>query len=801
MTSKSTKRALISSALAILMCVAMLIGTTFAWFTDTASTAVNKIQAGTLDVQLLDASGNSLEGQTLSWQKAAGAPGGEQVLWEPGCTYKLQPIVIKNNGNLALKYKIVITGIRGDAKLNEAIEWTMTEDGIPVNINDGAEVPLAPNATSGNIIIKGQMKENAGNEYQGLSIDGIAITVYATQKDTEFDSFNNSYDAGATYPVEIIPAVNAVMTATGKNTEGKVTAYSYANSDNTMIATYTPTPPAAETAAAPTIVVKPTSKDAGNVTINAATQDAVAYDVSLKDASGTPLNGAGSTTVKLFIGKGLSNVKVYHYADEMTGATYDPTTGYVTFTTDSFSPFTIVFDSPVAVAGGVSYYSFADAVKNAKSGETVTVLKDCTVPGEIVFPEGKTLTVDWNGKTITAEGNRRGLWATINGTVTMKGSGYVGDKTHESVGYLFYVNGTLNIEGTATYESGLTVAEMRSESSALKISGGRYIGDQWNNVYWTLNKLDAYRDSAVISVTGGSFYKYDPSNGHTESPDDNFVAAGKGVIKNGDWYEVISGTFVSTEAELTAALTGTDSTIYLAKDIELTSAVTVTKSVTLDGCGHTISYTGKGHAFQTNFTTTENVIVKNCVFEKPENTWANTVVGGITYQNCTFNGGCVYVTPSETDPTITIEGCTFDGAMLTIDFMNTVKRNTSEPIDGTLNAVLRNNTFNVTTPFDISKMHTGVGLVFFIREDSGFYTNNNSRVNLTVENNTFSNQTGNDSFCAYQIIQTWTGSLTETTTIPAVSAMNSGNTFGAGAVYSWANYKNPSWEGWSKSVS
>ena len=49
-SSKSTKRALISSTLAILMCVAMLIGTTFAWFTDTASTGVNKIQAGNLKV-------------------------------------------------------------------------------------------------------------------------------------------------------------------------------------------------------------------------------------------------------------------------------------------------------------------------------------------------------------------------------------------------------------------------------------------------------------------------------------------------------------------------------------------------------------------------------------------------------------------------------------------------------------------------------------------------------------------------------------------------------------------------------
>ena len=108
------------------MCVSMLVGTTFAWFTDTASTGVNKIQAGTLDVQLLAADGvTSLEGQTLSWQKAqsatADATANEEVLWEPGCTYKLQSFKIKNAGNLALKYKIQITGIQGDAELNNAI--------------------------------------------------------------------------------------------------------------------------------------------------------------------------------------------------------------------------------------------------------------------------------------------------------------------------------------------------------------------------------------------------------------------------------------------------------------------------------------------------------------------------------------------------------------------------------------------------------------------------------------------------------------------------------------------------------
>ena len=179
------------------MCVSMLVGTTFAWFTDTASTGVNKIQAGTLDVQLLDEQGNTLEGQTLSWKKAAGHEN-EAVLWEPGCTYELQPIVIKNAGNLALKYKIVISGIQGDAALNNAIEWTITNTSTVTALD--ADHALAAGA-SDTLTIKGHMREDAGNEYQRLSIDGIGITVVATQYTYESDSNNNQYDVNAEYPV------------------------------------------------------------------------------------------------------------------------------------------------------------------------------------------------------------------------------------------------------------------------------------------------------------------------------------------------------------------------------------------------------------------------------------------------------------------------------------------------------------------------------------------------------------------------------------------------------------------------
>ena len=194
-SSKSTKRALLSSALAILMCVAMLIGTTFAWFTDTASTAVNKIQSGNLDVALeMSTDGTnweSAEGKILSFKKVAGHEN-EEVLWEPGCTYELPKLRVVNKGNLALKYKIQITGIQGDAKLNEVIDWTINNAAINLT-----EVNLPAGQTGDPFTIKGHMQESAGNEYQGLTIDGIGITVYATQATVENDSNGNTYDENA----------------------------------------------------------------------------------------------------------------------------------------------------------------------------------------------------------------------------------------------------------------------------------------------------------------------------------------------------------------------------------------------------------------------------------------------------------------------------------------------------------------------------------------------------------------------------------------------------------------------------
>ena len=209
---KATKRALLTSVMALVMCVVMLVGTTFAWFTDTASTGVNKIQAGNLDVDIIDLQGHSLDGKTLTWQKASGAAN-EDVLWEPGCTYYLTPFQIQNKGNLALKYQVLINGVSGSSKLLEALEFGF----YYFSVGFGEERPLDeliagdkldnvaeyPGLCTAPIYIVAHMKEEAGNEYQGLSIDGIGITVVATQDTYENDSFGNTYDQNADYTIQV----------------------------------------------------------------------------------------------------------------------------------------------------------------------------------------------------------------------------------------------------------------------------------------------------------------------------------------------------------------------------------------------------------------------------------------------------------------------------------------------------------------------------------------------------------------------------------------------------------------------
>ncbi len=194
-TRKSTKRALLLSVCSIMLCLVMLIGTTFAWFTDTASIAVSTIQSGTLHVEIQGEDGKPVT--ELEWLKAE--DGKEQeILWEPGCTYTLTPFKIVNTGKLALKYQIVITGLDGNAELLKVIEFTYkTADNKEFKIND--EGHLKAGEATDMITVSAHMIESAGNEYQDKTLEGVSFTVYATQDTVEYDSNDNEYDKDPAY--------------------------------------------------------------------------------------------------------------------------------------------------------------------------------------------------------------------------------------------------------------------------------------------------------------------------------------------------------------------------------------------------------------------------------------------------------------------------------------------------------------------------------------------------------------------------------------------------------------------------
>ena len=228
---KATKRALLTSVTALVMCVVMLAGTTFAWFTDTASTGVNKIQAGNLKVDIVDKEGTtSLDGKSLSFVKAGlttdtgveiDPNATTEILWEPGCRYLTQGFRIANKGNLALKWKAVVNkGTTADNPgkfdLLDVIDFYLVkgDKNSEGTLLDEFTGTLQKTETSDVYYIKGVMKTTAGNDYQGLTLDGITITVYATQLTAEFDSFDNQYDKDAKY-TEVIAA--------GKEFRGKAT--------------------------------------------------------------------------------------------------------------------------------------------------------------------------------------------------------------------------------------------------------------------------------------------------------------------------------------------------------------------------------------------------------------------------------------------------------------------------------------------------------------------------------------------------------------------------------------------------
>ena len=254
MTKKhSTKKALMLSILSLVLCFSMLIGTTFAWFTDSVTSANNIIKSGSLDVEMYWADGTEAP-DSATWTDASTGAIFNYDKWEPGYV-EVRHIKIANEGTLALKYQIKIVANGEVSDLADVIDVYYVDPAVqvadrtaldniePVGTLNEVLAGMPGNASGDlqaekvdTITLALKMQESAGNEYQNKSIGSdFSVILMATQLTAETDSFDDQYDFDATYTAEI-DQLNAKLAAaqSGETVEYALTHDAYIDSRITV---------------------------------------------------------------------------------------------------------------------------------------------------------------------------------------------------------------------------------------------------------------------------------------------------------------------------------------------------------------------------------------------------------------------------------------------------------------------------------------------------------------------------------------------------------------------------------------
>ena len=559
--TKVTKKALASSLLALMLCVSMLLGTTYAWFTDSVVSGGNIIKSGTLDVEMWYADGTkavptAYEGEG-AWTDASTGAIFNYDLWEPGYT-EVRHIQIKNVGTLALKYKVQIVANGTVSDLAEVIDvyYMDPAEQIADRTALAAKTPMGTltaalagmdSTASGNlrageantVTIALKMQESAGNEYQNKSIGtDFSIQLLATQDTVENDSFDNQYDANAKLPVAQTIAT-AVVT-----------------SDRAASFTVSDAPATEETTTQVDIISLDNVSQNDTLTLNVKTQNletansrftvagnnsAVAgIDLTLTNSSNEQVTFSGTATITTYIAKGLTDVSVAYNGDGASPSlvSYDSTTGKLVFTTTHFSEYYVIASNEAYLYEvDTAYATLQQAVDAVESSATVVLLNDVEQSSaknnSITVGANKTITLDTNGKTITANlsgGTRRLI--IDGGSLTIKGNGSFVSNTEANNSALvslykgsLTVNGcsfaTSNIciavtDGTATINEAIFTAKAGGTGIYATGSGAKVIvnglkytcdsdDDDGPGACWAIN-------GATISVYGGTFGPYPTLN-------------------------------------------------------------------------------------------------------------------------------------------------------------------------------------------------------------------------------------------------------------------------------------------------
>ena len=421
MKTKSKKTALLMSFTSLLICFAMLVGSTFAWFTDTASTGVNKIVAGNLKVGFQYWNGEKyVDAKDVSLFS-------EETQWEPGHT-EIVYLKVINQGNLALKYRL--------------------------NTINTFEYQYAKNSKGDQILLSKYLKIGIA---EGKN---AAVGTYAKREDAIAAVENNTvaYDS---YTKE-----NTLLPATGDNESADYLAF---------------------------VVYMPTT--VGNE---------ANWDPNVTGSYGAP-----------WIRFNLAlNATQASYEKDSFDETYDENVPYPVAGVDANGTGDVIYDelekqSPYILLGADASRFFGWFVRYAT-------------------------TMNLNGHTMNTTGYQSVIDVTANGDLVITGNGTIdaSDGIESVTAVTVDHGGKLTIEnGTFIGKAGNTC--IYNAGGTVVIKGGTFQGDP----QWTLNCQDG--SGAVITVMGGSFYQFNPSNANT-GKDEIVVADGYKVVQDGDWYTVVA---------------------------------------------------------------------------------------------------------------------------------------------------------------------------------------------------------------------------------------------------------------------
>ena len=653
---KSTKKALLFSAISLLVCFSMLVGTTFAWFTDSVTSSGNIIKTGTLDVEMYWAMGTE-DPAGASWEDASAGAIFDYDNWEPGYV-AVRHIKIANVGSLALKYQLNIVANGDVSELADVLDVYFIDPATA--ITDRADlvdayklgtlsevlVGLEAGEIGGNVLeanksvevtIALKMQESAGNEYQNKEIGAeFAIQLVATQATVETDDIDDQYDAGATYPnvsaqVAVPDTATEPVTLVAKDVKVEIPAEVLNNLPDEV------------TSVAVSYTAPQVDVNTGVVSFES---------VDLVDQDGNVIDLTANTapvTVVLPAQTALAGRDVVVMHDGIVVAsTTVAADGAITYTANHFCEVTVVTATKVGTA--------AELVAAVANGGNIQLTDDITITDKLtitadtaIYGMGNTLTYTGSDRAITADNSGVEVDLTINDlTVNCAGSSCQRGINYNDSGKLTLnnvivtganVTYALNLPGSSDDAivvindcalTGNIALNVWGENATITVNNtvltsvDKAVAENYTAIALNNDASTNVANGTVIYINGGKIIAED-EKGEPSTAVRNDTKTGKvnlsdetevvGEIRsavafimykdaNGEYMDNFYASF-SLQKAIEEASKSNNAVIVLAQDIVLDKAVTIVSGVSLviDLNGYTISGTcdeGQGYLFMVN---------------------------------------------------------------------------------------------------------------------------------------------------------------------------------------------------------